>query len=612
LRRDAARAIFAAMTNPPDTEIEPQDEERDTLTMGMDLGDEPAAAPSERGAYQVLARKYRPQDFTDLVGQEALVRTLTNAFEMNRIAHAFILTGVRGIGKTTTARIIARALNCIGPDGTGGPTIEPCGVCSNCKAIAASSHVDVLEMDAASRTGIDDIREIIEGVRYLPNSARYKVYIIDEVHMLSKAAFNGLLKTLEEPPEHVKFIFATTEFRKVPVTVLSRCQRFDLRRLDRAELATHLGNIAGKESAAIDEDALALIGRAAEGSVRDGLSLLDQAIAQHDGDGAIQAASVRDMLGLADRARTIDLFDTVMAGDAATALQELSSQYDHGAEPLMVMQDLADFTHFVTRMKVIGAAAGAGATEEEVTRGTALAARLSMPALGRAWQMLLKGIGEVQAAQNTIAAAEMVLIRLCYAADLPSPGDLVKKLSEGPGPAPTAPVQPSGGGGGGGAVQARARPQPASAPRSAPRLHSFEDLVALARQKEIRFGGDLERFVRPVKFTQGSLEITVDEGAPRDLAGKISGKLQEWTGERWIISVTGRKQEAGQTVREIKDEKRARLEEEVRSHPLVKAALEHFPKARLTVRDIKPDAETPIPGAPGDLGDDGDDGDFFV
>ena len=433
--------------------------------------------------------------------------------------------------------------------------------------------------------------------------------------MLSKAAFNGLLKTLEEPPEHVKFIFATTEIRKVPVTVLSRCQRFDLRRLDRAELATHLGNIAGKEEAVIEEDALSLIARAAEGSVRDGLSLLDQAIAQHDGEGAIAALSVRDMLGLADRARTIDLFDAVMAGDAATALQELASQYDQGAEPLMVMQDLADFTHFVTRMKVIGTAAGEGATEEEVTRGTALAARLTMPALSRAWQMLLKGIGEVQGAQNAIAAAEMVLIRLCYAADLPSPGELIQKLQSDPGHAPVPPAAPSGGGGGGGGTataRARSAPQPAAAPRNAPQLASFEDIVALARQKEIRFGGDLERFVRPVKFSQGSLEITVDEGAPRDLAGKISGKLQEWTGERWIISVTGRRADAGQTVREIKDEHRAQLEAEVRSHPLVKAALEHFPKAKLTVRDIKPDADAPIPSAPDDLGEDGDDGDFFV
>ena len=607
------------MTNPPLDETDPPEEERDTLTIGMDLGGEPAApAHSERGAYQVLARKYRPQTFDDLVGQEALVRTLTNAFELNRIAHAFILTGVRGIGKTTTARIIARALNCVGPDGTGGPTIAPCGVCSNCKSIAASSHVDVLEMDAASRTGIDDIREIIEGVRYLPNSARYKVYIIDEVHMLSKAAFNGLLKTLEEPPEHVKFIFATTEIRKVPVTVLSRCQRFDLRRLDRAELATHLGNIAAKEGAGIDADALSLIGRAAEGSVRDGLSLLDQAIAQHDGEGAIAAESVRDMLGLADRARTIDLFEAVMAGDAAAALTELSAQYDQGAEPLMVVQDLADFTHFVTRLKVIGEAAAEGATEEEATRGAALSARLSMPALSRAWQMLLKGIGEVQAAQNAIAAAEMVLIRLAYAADLPSPGDLVQKLMNEPAPtSPAPPAAPPGGGGGGGgataqAARARAAPQPAAVPRAAPRLQSFEDIVALARQKEIRFGGDLEKYVRPVKFAQGQLEITVDEGAPRDLAGKISGKLQEWTGERWIVSVSGRRSDAGQTVRELKDEKRARIEEEARSHPLVKAALDTFPKARLSVRDIEPEPEAPVPSAPDDLGDGEDDGDFFV
>ncbi|HEY0838175.1 MAG TPA: DNA polymerase III subunit gamma/tau, partial [Azospirillum sp.] len=378
-------------------------------------------------AYRVLARKYRPTNFDELIGQDALVRTLTNAVGSGRIAQAFMLTGVRGVGKTTTARIIARALNCTGPDGTGGPTINPCGVCDNCRAIAEDRHVDVMEMDAASHTGVDDIREIIEGVRYSPVAARYKLYIIDEVHMLSKSAFNALLKTLEEPPAHVKFVFATTEIRKVPVTVLSRCQRFDLRRVDSAVLKEHFTRITEKEGATIEPDAAALIARAADGSVRDGLSLLDQAIAL--GGAHVSVVQVRDMLGLADRARVIDLFDSAISAKPAEALDTLAELHRVGADPVVILQDLLDLVHNLTRLKVVPAtAADPALPEAERTRGSDMSARLSMPALTRAWQLLLKGLGEVQAAPVPQQALEMIIVRLAYAADLPTPGDLIRQL----------------------------------------------------------------------------------------------------------------------------------------------------------------------------------------
>jgi DNA polymerase-3 subunit gamma/tau len=372
----------------------------------------------EQTPYRVLARKYRPGDFAGLIGQEALVRTLTNAMASGRVAHAFMLTGVRGIGKTTTARIIAKALNCIGPDGKGGPTIEPCGECDHCRSIAEDRHVDVIEVDAASHTGVDNIRELTDGARYLPVSARYKIYIIDEIHMLSKGAFNALLKTLEEPPEHVKFIFATTEIRKVPVTVLSRCQRFDLRRVDAEVLEAHLGAIADKEGAKVAPGALTVLARAADGSVRDGLSLLDQAIGQAADE--VTADQIRDMLGLADRTLVFDLFDHVMKGEIATALDLFDAMYKSGADPVAVVQDLLDHTHWITRMKVAPDAARVSAVSDtERTRGGDMAEALAMPVLTRAWQMLLKGLGEVQGAANPLPAAEMVLIRLAYAADLP-------------------------------------------------------------------------------------------------------------------------------------------------------------------------------------------------
>ena len=406
-----------------------QDEDDRGPELGLDLG----ASPAGDGAYKVLARKYRPAAFDALIGQDAMVRTLSNAFAAGRIAHGFILTGVRGVGKTTTARIIAKGLNCIGADGQRtAPTVEPCGVCEPCRSITASRNIDVLEMDAASHTGIDDIREIIDGARYAAVAARYKVYIIDEVHMLSKNAFNGLLKTLEEPPPHVVFIFATTEIRKVPVTVLSRCQRFDLKRVDAAVLMEHLAKIAAQEGASAERSALALIARAAEGSVRDALSLLDQALSLHEGE--VSEAAVRDMLGLVDRTRLIDLFEAVMAGDMASALGEFAAQYEEGADPLVIMQDLLGFAHFVTRLKLVpGLREDAAVSEAERARGLALAEKLPVNVLTRAFSMLLKGISEVRDAPHPQSAAEMVLVKLAFAADLPTPDEALRMLkSRGP------------------------------------------------------------------------------------------------------------------------------------------------------------------------------------
>ncbi|MCG6885158.1 MAG: DNA polymerase III subunit gamma/tau, partial [Silicimonas sp.] len=373
--------------------------------------------------YQVLARKYRPETFADLVGQDAMVRTLKNAFAADRIAQAFIMTGIRGTGKTTTARIIAKGMNCIGPDGTGGPTTDPCGTCEHCVAINQGRHVDVLEMDAASRTGVNDIREIIDSVHYRAATARYKIYIIDEVHMLSTSAFNALLKTLEEPPAHVKFIFATTEIRKVPVTVLSRCQRFDLRRIEPEDMIAMLRRIADAEGAGITDDALALITRAAEGSARDAQSLLDQAISH--GAGETTAEQVRAMLGLADRGRVMDLFEQIVTGDAAGALSEIGAQYADGADPLAILRDIAEITHWISVIRITPEAADdPTVSPDERARGRDMADRLSMPVLTRMWQMGLKALEEVAHAPNAMMAAEMAVIRMTHVADLPTPGDL--------------------------------------------------------------------------------------------------------------------------------------------------------------------------------------------
>jgi len=544
--------------------------------------------------YRVLARKYRPSDFTGLIGQEALVRTLSNAFAIQRIAHAFMLTGVRGVGKTTTARIIARALNCIGPDGKRTePTIHPCGVCEPCVSISESRNVDVQEMDAASRTGIDDIREIIEGVRYAPVAARYKVYIIDEVHMLSKQAFNGLLKTLEEPPPHVKFVFATTEIRKVPVTVLSRCQRFDLRRIDSAELAAYLASLAEKEKVKIEEGALALIARAAEGSARDSLSLLDQAIAHGEGE-MITADTVRQMLGLADRGRVLDIFEKLMAGKVSEALTDLSGLYDAGADPLAVMQDLLETTHFLTRVKVAPAAQGFfDGGSGEAKRAADLAAKLSVASLTRAWQILLKGLFEVRDATRPISACEMALIRLAYAAELPPTDRLVKDLLERDG---TGDTRPAPRGNGASAPSSRAPvssgpsgsalPARAAVPEGAPTasVRNLEDIVALCEPRsELRV--NLEHNVHLVHLEPGRIEIRPTARAPRTLANDLQAKLRAATGERWTVSIAS--QGGAPTLAEQKQLAKTARFEAVAQEPMVRAVLDRFPGAEIVaVRDV--------------------------
>jgi len=588
-------------------------------------------------AYRVLARKYRPSNFDDLIGHEAMVRTLSNALEAGRLAHAFILTGTRGIGKTTTARILARGLNCIGEDGKGGPTVHPCGVCQNCISISEDRHQDVLEMDAASRTGVDDIRELIEGVRYLPVNARYKIYIIDEVHMLSKNAFNALLKTLEEPPEHVKFIFATTEIRKIPVTVLSRCQRFDLKRVDAETLAAYFGTIAEKENSNVEENALALMARAAEGSVRDGLSLLDQAIAH--GGGTVSAEQVRDMLGLADRTRILDLLETVFKGEIKESLGILRSQYDSGADPVVIIQDLLELTHWLTSLKVTPEAANNVAMSGgDVARGQTMAEKLGMASLSRAWQMLLKGLDEVRKAPMAIAAAEMVLVRLAYASDLPTPGELARKIQNGEGAG-----QPNGGGapahstngggasmraGGGAAALAVSNPasgamanpaigsQPATRshlslvpnsgvvsehttdiaavqaePENAP-LVTMEDMVDLLSDRvDVMLKGQVINFVRPVKFEIGLLEFSPAPGAPMDLAVKLGSRLRALTGEPWTVNMVA-EAEGAPTVAEKRQQDKTAMIAAVERHPLVKKIIDIFEGATVVeVRDLSPDIE---------------------
>jgi len=569
------------------------------------MTDETAALP-----YRVLARKYRPVDFAGLIGQDALVRTLTNAIKTGRLAHAFVLTGVRGVGKTTTARIIARALNCVGPDGQGGPTIEPCGVCDQCRAIAEDRHVDVLEMDAASRTGVNDIRELIEGVRYRPTSARFKIYIIDEVHMLSTAAFNALLKTLEEPPEHVKFIFATTEIRKIPVTVLSRCQRFDLKRVDIDVMSEHFTRIAAKENAEIEPAALAMICRAADGSVRDGLSLLDQAIAH--GAGQVSEMQVRDMLGLADRARVFDLFDAVMRGDTAQALSLLAEQYAVGADPAVVLQDMLELTHWLTRLKLTPDQADAAAVAEtERVRGSDMAKRLSMAALTRCWSMLLKGLAETRAAPSPLQAAEMVLVRLMFAADLPSPAEAVEQLRNNPQP-PSGPYTggPSGGGYGGGpqaAVKVQHHPQPHSQPvadgRPLPR--TFEEVIALCDEKrEVVLSANLTGSAHLVHFEVGRIEFRLEPSAPPELATRLSRFLSETTGRPWLVSLSNKPGEETKSQKKLNDE--IQRKKDAAEHPLVKAILSTFPGATIeAVRELA-SAEAEEEGAdaaPLDFGD---------
>ncbi len=586
---------------------------------------EPKASNADGTAtgYRVLARKYRPKDFTDLmVGQEPMVRTLTNAFETGRIAQAYMLTGVRGVGKTTTARILARALNYKTAE-IDKPTIDLKIPGEHCQAIMEGRHVDVIEMDAASHTGIDDIREIIEQVRYRPVSARYKVYIIDEVHMLSTAAFNGLLKTLEEPPEHVKFIFATTEIRKVPITVLSRCQRFDLRRISAGDLVGLFSTIAAKEGISAENEALAMIARAAEGSARDGLSLLDQAIAH--GGGVVQADAVRAMLGLADRARIVDLFDHIVRGDVAAALAEFGSQYEAGANPTVVLTDLADFTHLVTRLKYIPSAAeDPSLSEVERVRGASLAESIAVTTLSRMWQMLLKGIPEAENSSRPAGAAEMVIIRLAHAAHLPSPEDAARRLLElsegGEGAAPGG-ASPRGGNGGGGAsmayrtaavgqqsMDATARsmppqptarlqsvPVPENAPQSMARVetrpaeaapvpkvpvNSLEDLADLcSKNRDPKLKALIRAYVRLVRLEPGRIEINLPEEAPKSLVGDLQRRLEEWTEIRWMVILS---REPGQpTLTESEaNEKKARFAS-AEADPDVAAIMAMFPGAKI-------------------------------
>ena len=604
-------------TAPPDTEI---------TSPGADSGT----------PYRVLARKYRPATFAGLIGQDPMVRTLTNAIRSDRLAQAFILTGVRGVGKTSTARIIARALNCVGPNGQGSPTPDPCGVCEHCRAIAEDRHVDVLEMDAASRTGVDDIREIIDGVRYRPTSARYKIYIIDEVHMLSKHAFNALLKTLEEPPEHVKFVFATTEIRKVPVTVLSRCQRFDLRRIDMETLGKHFRDITEKEGARISEAALQLISRAADGSVRDGLSLLDQAISHtaHGEGGEIDEAEIREMLGLADRSQSFQLLEAVLAGDVAPALKLLDQLYREGADPQAVLEDLLEITHWLTRIKVVPDAADASQVPEiERVRGKDLEGRLSMATLARAWQMLLKGLAEVRQAPSPIQAAEMILVRMAYVADLPTPADAIRELDRGseqgpeqgsiwgegekpresaspprkatqaesdkPLPEPPPPPAPEAQLTGTGDAPVIPPPTSEAVPETA--LETVPDMVpgAIDRPNPVTLeqiaklaadtGRDrLHRFltgdVRLTRFEPGRIEFNTRAGASGDMVQALREFLNSATARSWTVTVAN---EAGAPTLEQQQQEGARdSKAEAAGHPLVKAVLETFPGS--TIEEVRP------------------------
>jgi len=599
--------------------MEPLPNARDEAGPGLGLG--AIAAQDQAGkqaAYRVLARKYRPARFEDLIGQDAMVRTLSNAFDLERIHQAYILTGVRGVGKTTTARILARAFNYELPAQAGRPAVTrpaihmpELGV--HCQAIIESRHVDVIEMDAASHTGIDDVREIIESVRYLPVMARTKVYIIDEVHMLSKQAFNGLLKTLEEPPDHVKFVFATTEIEKVPVTVRSRCQRFDLRRVDAGVLTGYLALICAKEAVAIEDEALCLIARAAEGSVRDALSLLDQAIAHGAGlPSAIAADALRAMLGLADRGRIVDLFEALMRGQMAEALGTLKELHDFGADPSEVLAGLAEFVHLVTRLKLVpDAAQDVALTPEERTRGQRFSQELSIPVLTRAWQLLLKGLREVKDSPRPLVAADMVLVRIGFAADLPTPDEALRKLAvmtsglaqEGARP------RDAGGGARGPVAAATASlavartPRPESAGPSIS-LTRFEDVVALAgRHRDIQIKLALERDVRLVRFERGRIEFSTAPGASPQLAQTLARRLQEWTGSRWMVAISSAP--GAPSLKEQEDAKASEALSGVRAEPLVQSVLAAFPGAEIVgVRAYEPAPRTmPSAGTDGETND---------
>ena len=593
------------------------------------------------GTYRVLARKYRPTRFDELIGQESLVTTLSNALEMGRLAHAFVLTGLRGIGKTTTARIIARGLNCTGEDGQGGPTLSPCGVCSSCTGIAEGRHVDVIEMDAASNTGVDDVREIIEGVGYRPLSARFKIYIIDEVHMLSKSAFNALLKTLEEPPEAVKFIFATTEIRKVPVTVLSRCQRFDLRRVPVEMMVGHLKNICGKEGITADDAALARIARAAEGSVRDALSMLDQAAAMTAD--TLTDDHVAGLLGQAGRQHSLDITGHVLNGDAAAAMASLAEATGRGAEPQMVLSDMLELIHLASRLAAGGVLSDL--PEHEISTLTSLAEDIGLARLVRAWQIALKGHGEMAIAPDAHAAADMVLIRLAHAATMPTPGDLVRKLSEDPPKAdapadrpaqsaPATPAQP--------VMQAEplapttlpepdrpsdaapemmaetvVPPEPTVEPQPEPSAdqgadtvmvpspqadapQSLREMVQLFEDRgELLLAATVRTKLRPVIFEVGQFEFTAESDLSPNVPSEIAARLHEWTGLRWIVAVAS--SGGGATIDEQDSEARAKDIARLATHPLVAATLETFPGAE--VSEVRPIDTIPDP-SPADDEDD--------
>lgn len=608
-----------SLDGPPWEEDAPEVEERDPNTDDMfgahppaaEAAPEPAPAPAaapapvetppaEGEAYTVLARKYRPRAFEDLIGQEAMVRTLTNAFATGRIAHAFMLTGVRGVGKTTTARLLARALN-NETETIDKPSLALTAHGRHDAAIMAGQHMDVMEMDAASHTGVNDIRDILESVRYAPVEARYKVYVLDEVHMLSTQAFNALLKTLEEPPPHAKFIFATTEIRKVPVTILSRCQRFDLRRVEPEVLVGHLGRVAEREGMKIEQEALALISRAAEGSVRDGLSLLDQALVQAERGAVVETATVRDMLGLADRTQTIALFEQTMAGKTAEALTTFRTLYGYGADPVQVANDLLEHCHAASVAKMLGPNA-TRLPGDQAQKLAALGAAISAGTLSRTWQMLLKALDEVRRAPNPADAVEMAIVRLAYAADLPGPEEALKAIQSGG--VPGGGAGPRGGGsGGGGGASAMLAARPVQAP-ALPDPQSFEAVVALMGEKrEITLQMDVERYVRVVSFRPGAITYEPAEGSPHDLARRLAGRLKEWTGRTWLIAANG--QGGGETLIEVEKKARAARRAAVEADPFVVSIMQAFPGAEIKeITTLAPAVEMPVIPEDDEAGDD--------
>ncbi|MCO8019741.1 DNA polymerase III subunit gamma/tau [Brevundimonas diminuta] len=610
-----------SLDGPPWEEDAPEVEERDPNTDDMFGAPAPVAAaepapepkaepapqafeapPAQGEAYTVLARKYRPRAFEDLIGQEAMVRTLTNAFATGRIAHAFMLTGVRGVGKTTTARLLARALN-NETETIDKPSLALTPTGRHDAAIMAGQHMDVMEMDAASHTGVNDIRDILESVRYAPVEARYKVYVLDEVHMLSTQAFNALLKTLEEPPPHAKFIFATTEIRKVPVTILSRCQRFDLRRVEPEVLVGHLGRVAEREGMKIEQEALALISRAAEGSVRDGLSLLDQALVQAERGAVVETATVRDMLGLADRTQTIALFEQTMAGKTAEALTTFRTLYGYGADPVQVANDLLEHCHAASVAKMLGPNA-TRLPGDQAQKLAALGAAISAGTLSRTWQMLLKALDEVRRAPNPADAVEMAIVRLAYAADLPGPEEALKAIQSGGVPGGGAGGPRGGGsGGGGGGASAMLAARPMTAP-ALPDPQSFEAVVALIGEKrEITLQMDVERYVRVVSFRPGAITYEPAEGSPHDLARRLAGRLKEWTGRTWLIAANG--QGGGETLIEVEKKARAARRAAVEADPFVVSIMQAFPGAEIKeIVTLAPAVEMPAIPDDGEAGDD--------